>query len=133
MDISPLLERPYWVIDFLPKQVKPQSRGQFFAVEQYYLRDEGSRWKFTNILLKLNCYEDLNVCVNDEWTVNPDPAKLAEYVSECGHMDILVREALITVNNDDTYITIYNADDELRELVRRLAGAEGLFLWQPPQ
>ena len=133
MDISPLLERPYWVVDFLPEQVKPQSRGQFFAVEEYYLRDESLRGKFTNILLKLNCYEDLNVCVNDEWTLNPNPSKLAECVMECGHMDILVREALITVNNDDTYITIYNADDELLELMRRLAGAEGLFLWQPPQ
>ena len=132
MDISPLLERPYWVIDFLPEQVKPQSRGQFFTVEQYYLRDEGLRGKFTNILLKLNCYEDLNVCVNDEWTVNPDPAKLAECVRECGHVDILAGEALITVNNDDTYITIYNPDDEMLELMRRLAGAEGLFLWQPP-
>ena len=133
MDISPLLERPFWVIDILPKQVKPQSRGQFFAVEQHYLRDEGLREKFAAILLKLNCYEDLNVCVNDEWTMNPDPAKLAEGVRVCGHIDILAGQALITVNDDDTYITIYNPDDELLELMNVLAEAEGLFLWQPPQ
>ena len=37
--VERLLEAPYWVIDFLPKQVPQDSAGQFFAVEQYYLQE----------------------------------------------------------------------------------------------
>ena len=33
--IEELLEKPCYVIDFLPEQVKPSSRGQFFDVECY--------------------------------------------------------------------------------------------------
>ena len=30
--IEELLQKPYWVIDFLPQQVPADSAGQFFAV-----------------------------------------------------------------------------------------------------
>ena len=30
-----LLQKPCWVIDFLPEQVPADAAGQFFAVEEY--------------------------------------------------------------------------------------------------
>ena len=38
MDIDALLESPYWVIDFLPYQVPAGCEGQFFKIEDYYLK-----------------------------------------------------------------------------------------------
>ena len=41
------------------------SRGQFFTIEQYFLNDEQTERRcrqFCNILMKLNCYEDIAVC-----------------------------------------------------------------------
>ena len=64
MMIEEYLEKPYWVIDILPKQVPADSRGQYFEIEEYYLEHpqiDIIYKKFTNILLKLNCYEDFVV------------------------------------------------------------------------
>lgn len=38
--IEELLEKPFYVIDFLPEQVKPDARGQFFDVECYLLNSD---------------------------------------------------------------------------------------------
>ena len=38
--IEELLEKPCYVINFLPEQVKPSSRGQFFDVECYLLNSD---------------------------------------------------------------------------------------------
>ena len=38
MDIDELLNLPYWLIDFLPYRVPADSSGQFFAIEDYYLK-----------------------------------------------------------------------------------------------
>ncbi len=35
--IEELLEKPYWVLDILPEQVRKDSPGQYFAVERYFL------------------------------------------------------------------------------------------------
>ena len=40
-----LLEKPCWVIDFLPRRVPEKSGGHFFEVEQFYL-DESRRPDF---------------------------------------------------------------------------------------
>ena len=80
MTIEEYLNKPYWVIDILPKQVPADSRGQYFRIEKYFLEhpqiDDIYR-KFTNILLKLNCYNDINVSHDgDEWITNPAPHEL---------------------------------------------------------
>ena len=54
MSIEELLEKPYWIVDILPEQVKQDSPGQYFAVEKYFLT--GSRknrrcWYWTRIHL----------------------------------------------------------------------------------
>lgn len=57
--IDELLEKPCYVIDFLPEQVKPDAGGQFFDVEYYLLGSDKHFFlkdKFVNIILKLMCY-----------------------------------------------------------------------------
>ena len=55
--IEELLEKPCYVIDFLPEQVKPSSRGQFFDVECYLLNSDKHfllKDKFVNIMYLYN-------------------------------------------------------------------------------
>ena len=140
MTIEEYLERPYWVIDMLPKQVPADSKGQYFEIEKYYREHpqiDNIYRKFTNILLKLNCYEDIDVSHDgDEWITNPAPHELKAALLKCmadkQMLYIILKSAdvLITVNGDDTYMTVYNPREEMTELIRSLAGSEGLFLWR---
>ncbi len=135
-----LLEKPYWVIDFLPMQVPPESRGQFFAVEQYYLTGERREHlcrQFADVLLGLNCYYDLIVNRgDDDWVENPEPITLVTWLNEAlwhGHLCALIGEgtALLTASGGDTHLTLYNPSPELLKLVKQLATAAGLHLWRP--
>ena len=139
--IDSLLEKPYWLIDVLPKQVPAGSAGQYFKAERYFLSwlDEIS-WKFARILIRLNCYYDLQVSLDrDIWIQNESPEDLARCFEEsaASHtpLSILIGsdEALVTFSGDDHYLTLYNPDEELLELVRQCAQAEGLFVWGPKQ
>ena len=132
-----LLNKPYWVIDFLPRQVPAKGGGQFFAVEEYYLRSPMRRG-FAEILLKLNCYYDIEVCEpeTEKWQKNPPPEALFSWIAD-NEKDLCVllpaENALITANRDDLYMTVYGPSEELLQLLRSLAAASGLFLWQPPR
>ena len=132
-----LLNKPYWVIDFLPRQVPAKGGGQFFAVEGYYLRSPMRRG-FAEILLKLNCYYDFEVCEpeTEKWQKNPPPEALFSWIAD-NEKDLCVllpaENALITANRDDLYMTVYAPSKELLQLLRSLAAASGLFLWQPPR
>ena len=134
--VEGLLEKPYWVVDLLPYQVPENSRGQFFAVERYYLEEPRHKRlcrQFADVLLKLNCYHDLTVSHGDEWVKNPAPAVLAEWLTESlqhGHLCALIDDgtSLITASGGDIYMTLYNPSPDLLELVRNLANAAGLFL-----
>ena len=139
--IESLLSKPYWLIDVLPKQVPAGSAGQYFKAERYFLsrRDEISR-KFALILIRLNCYYDLQVSTDGEtWILNASPGDLArrfeESASSHSPLSIFIGSdvALVTFSGDDHYMTLYNPDEELLELVRQCAQAEGLFVWGPKQ
>ena len=133
--IENLLSKPYWLIDVLPKQVPAGSAGQYFKAERDFLSwlDEIS-WKFARILIRLNCYYDLQMSTDGE---SGSPGDLARRFEEsaASHtpLSILIGsdEALVTFSGDDHYMTIYNPDEDLLELVRQCAGAEGLFVWGP--
>ena len=139
--VEQLLETPVWVIDMLPKQVPQGSKGQFFAVEQFYLQEprHGRLCRlFADVLLKLNCYHDLHINHDDEWYKNPEPAVLVAWLNEAlqhGHLCALidVGDALITASGGDTHLSLYNPSPDLLEVVGHVANAAGLFLWQPPQ
>ena len=139
--IETLLEKPYWLIDILPKQVPAGSAGQYFEAERYFLSrlDEISR-KFAQVIIRLNCYFDLRVSIDGEtWILNESPEVLVRRFedSAASHspLSVLVGsgDALITFSGDDHYMTLYNPDEELLELVRQCAQAEGLFVWGPKQ
>ena len=135
------LNKPYWVIDILPKQVPADGKGQYFKIEKYYLEHpqiDIIHRKFSNILLKLNCYEDFNVSHDgDEWMANPAPheleAALLGSMADKQMFYIILKSAdvLITVSGDDTYMTVYNPTEESKELIDSLAVSEGLFMWKP--
>ena len=134
-----LLQAPYWVIDFLPMQVPPESRGQFFAVEQHYLtgeRHDRLRCQFADVVLKINCYHDLTVNRGgDIWVKNPEPATLAAWLDDAlqhGHLCALLDDgaALITASGGNTHLTLYNPSPSLQRLIRQLATSAGLYLWQ---
>ena len=139
--IETLLEKPYWLIDILPKQVPAGSAGQYFMAERYFLsRLDEISWKFAQIIIRLNCYYDLRVSIDGEtWILNESPEVLVRRFedSAASHspLSVLVGsgDALITFSGDDHYMTLYNPDEELLELVRQCAQAEGLFVWGPKQ
>ena len=148
MTIEDYLEKPYWVIDILPKQVPADSKGQYFRIEEYnqeHPQIDSIYRKFTNVLLKLNCYEDINVSKDDgeykssgeKWMTNPAPKDIEAMVTYCitakSMLYIILKssDALITISGDDTYMTIYNPSEEIIELLGSLATSEGLFIWEP--
>ncbi len=127
--IDELLEKHYWIIDILPKQVPAGSKGQYAAVEAYYLerkRFSEIKQRHVDLVLKLNCYMD--ICIDGE--VNPEPKILASRLP-IRHMDIRLGEALIVSEPDETNLTVYNPDEALLELLKALASREGLFVWEP--
>ena len=128
--IDDLLGKPYWIIDILPKQVPRLSCGQYGKVEHYYLKDSSIIKKQLNILLKLNCYYDLVLLRDSGQIRNPEPELLKTVVGK-EYLDILIGEALFVIDYTDTYMTVFGAEGEMLDLVRQLAAAEGLFIWQP--
>ena len=139
--LEDFFDKEYWVVDFLPKQVPENASGRFFSVEQYYLepfRYAVLREQFSEILLKLYCYYDLRMFVDDdtEGVADPEPELLAKHIKDNqGNLCILIAasEALITLGRDDTNLTVYAPSEELLELIKTLAGAVGLFVWKPKQ
>ena len=136
--IEELLERPCWVIDLLPYRVPEESAEQYFAVEEYFLKDPQNRRLrqcFVQILLKLNCYYDFLVYLNDKETAeNPSPEQLEEMILQNRDIvDIVLEEAMIVVRHDDTYMSVYDPDERLLEILKPLAAVNGLFLWKPDQ
>ena len=141
MTIEEYLNKPYWVIDILPKQVPADGRGQYFRIEKFFLEHpqiDHIYKKFTNVLLKLNCYEDIDVSHDgDEWITNPAPHELEAALLKCMadrqtfYIILKSADVLITISADDTYMTVYNPTEEVLEFIGSLASSEGLFIWQP--
>ena len=134
--IEELLEMPCLVVDFLPEQVPEKDARQYFAVEKYYLEPEryaGFREKFTDILLKLNCYYAFSVCeaAVGKFFDKPAPEWLAGKIREKKDLCVLLPEekVLITLNRDDLYMTVYNAGGKVLEILEKLAEANGMFVW----
>ena len=139
--IETLLNRPYWVIDLLPEQVPAESPGSFFAAERFFLSEEyqpALRRRFAEILLKLSCYDELEIGAPDGERLerNPEPEDLYRRVTQ-NRQDLCVllpgENALITLNRDELCMTVYNPPEKLLRRIEHLAAAEGLFVWQPPQ
>ena len=127
MTIEELLEKPYWIIDILPKQVPKDSPGQYFAIEDFFLEELLSeiKKKHINVILKLNCYMDITI--DDE--NNPAPEQIRDMMLD-RYVYIMLGDAMIFSEPDDTHLTIFNPDEKLLELIKEISSAEGLFVWR---
>lgn len=135
--INRLLNKSYYIIDFLPLQVPKKSNGQFFEVETYLLRHfkrYGLQDKFIGIILKLMCYYRSSVFENEEWMEQPSPDVIVRFVEKImqyhsGTMNVLFteKEALLVVDGDCLHLTIYNPDEEMCILLKDIATSEGMF------
>ena len=129
--IEELRQSPYWIIDILPWQVPADSAGQYFAVEGYFLHGEqfeDIKQRHIHLVLKLNCYRDITL--DDEETPNPSPVRVAQEMRK-REVCILTGQSMILSEPDTTYLTLYQPDEALLELVRTLAAGEGLYIWKP--
>ena len=138
-NIDQYFDKPYWIIDILPKQVPANSKGQYFKVEQYFLNHPELLYpKFSGTLIKLNCYEDFELGVStEEWIQNPNPETIEKTIADSFMekksllIELKSAKALITFNGDDHYMTVYNPNATLLKLLKALAASEGLFIWRP--
>ena len=129
--IDELLQAPYWIVDILPEQVPKDSPGQYFAVEEYFLTEPrltAIKQTHINVILKLNCYRD--IWLDEETTVNPPPERIAAEMFR-RRLCIMTGDSMIVSEPDDTYMTIYNPDEKLLELIKVISNGEGLFVWKP--
>ena len=135
--IEALLEKEYVVVDFLPAQVKADSPGQFFAVEEQFLTGTYARTlreSFAGLILRLNCFYDFELVDDKEekLTLNPPPEALKTRILENKEdVTLLLEDSLIQLNADDTHLTLFGPSRRLLYLVRMMAEAEGLFVWAP--
>ena len=126
--IERLLEKPFWVIDFLPEQVSAERSKQYFAVEDFCCNSQYINQlyqRFAYLIIKLSCYFDIDG--------NPSPKEIANSINNCisnGYINFLFpdNDTLITLNGGDLYMTVYNPNGRFLEMVQSLATAEGLFV-----
>lgn len=136
VDINRLLEKPCYIIDFLPQQVPKDCGGQFFKVENYLLNNYehyGLRDKYIRIILKLMCYYPVSVHWG-EWIEQPAPEQVAEIIDKIMdnhsagfNMLFPDKDALIQFEWDCMNLSVYNSDEEMRELLKQIAWSEGMF------
>ncbi|MBO4531047.1 MAG: hypothetical protein IK017_04170 [Paludibacteraceae bacterium] len=134
-DIESYLLSPVWLIDLLPKQVPANSKGQYFRIEKYYRETRAGNdilWRFIHLLLKINCYEDMDLFHESEgWTHNPAPELLEKWILGRDSLYVILPswDVMIYVD-DDLYMTLYCKNDQSLEFIGQLVTSEGLFLWK---
>jgi len=132
----------YWIIDILPEQVPAGDAGQYFRMEKFFLEPpqmEVIAGKFSRLLIKLNCYEDILVSLDGEtWSSNPSPEDLSLCMETAWQerkqlsVRLVHSDGLITFSGDDHYMTFYRPEAGILSLIRQLATSEGLFVWEAP-
>ena len=125
--IEELLEKPYWILDILPKQVPKDSPGQYFAIEGFFLKEQLTeiKKKHIGVILKLNCYVDISI----DGEKNPAPERIRDIMME-RYVYIMLGDSMILSEPDDTHMTVFNPDKELMDLIREISSSEGLFVWK---
>ena len=137
--IDELLEKPYYVIDFLPQRVPKNNSGHFFDVEYYLLNNEKRhemKNKYVNIILKLMCYYRASILWNG-WNDNPKPADIENAISEImenhsGTLNILFsdEDVLLVFEWDCLNLSVYNLSESMKEITEKIALSEGFFCWK---
>ena len=132
----------YCIIDILPEQVPAGDAGQYFRIEKFFLEQpqmEVIAGKFSRLLIKLNCYEDILVSRDEEtWSSNPAPEDISLWMETAWQerkqlsVRLVHSDGLITFSGDDHYMTFYRPEAGILSLIRQLATSEGLFVWAAP-
>ena len=133
--VDKLLEKPCYIIDFLPQQVTKDSRGQFFEVEDYLLKNferYGLKDRIIRIMLKMMCY--YSVSINNEHIEQPSPDDIAEIIEAvvrnhlgCVYVLFDSKNALLQFDGDCLHMSVYNPDEEMCEIFEKIAISEGMF------
>lgn len=127
--IEELWQTPYWIIDILPERVPKGSKGQYFAVDRYYLEYErfaAIKEKHINLILKLNCYKAISF---EDGETNPPPEVIARTMKD-KYVNIRIEDSLIVSEPDDTHLTVFNPKEELLTMIQEIIAGEGLFIWK---
>lgn len=138
--IDALMDTEAYLIDIFPKTVPQKADNRYFAVEKYFQRNRSElERKLTAIILKLYCYYDLTVVIEENITDNPQVEALTVLLKKCfsgelGYINIVLPEceAMLSLNYGDLHMTAYNVSGELKELLAQLVNAEGLFFYEAP-
>lgn len=141
LQLEQLAEMEYWVIDFLPKQVKSGSRSEILEnVEDFFKTEKELEFlseKFVNIILKTWCYFDFEIYTN-RWVERPKCETLEILISNIvkkqrGSMSILLpdEETLLQIGAGNLHMKVYNPSPDAQDVLKKLAVSEGLFWWQP--
>ena len=126
--IECLLEKSFWVVDFLPEQVSAERSKQYFAAEDFCCHSQYVNQlyqKFAYLIIKLSCYFDIDG--------NPSPKYIFDQVTDCmtnGYANFLFadEDVFVTLNGGDLYMTVYNPNEKFLQLLRSIVASEGLFL-----
>lgn len=142
--VERLLDKPYTVIDVLPRRVSPEALTRYGAFERHMLSARPIlelRKRQARVLSMLACYVPLAMSCGDcgPWSEDPTPEAMASALLACvpeagrdaGYVRLLTSDdMLITLDKDDTYLSVYNPGDDARDLLDVLAASQGLFLWR---
>ena len=134
--IDTLLEKPCYIIDFLPERVEPDNGAQYFDVEHYLLGSDkhiGLKDKFVAVILKLMCYYHVAILWNG-WVDRPSPKMIEEAVcgimgNHSGTLNVLFVEedALLVFDWDCLNLAVYNPSEKSKPIMEKIAFSEGLF------
>ena len=137
--IDELLEKPLYVIDFLPQRVPKTSSGHFFDIEYYLLNSEKRhemKSKYISIILKLMCYYRTSILWNG-WNHHPKPTDIEAAISEImenhsGTLNVLFpdEDVLLVFEWDCLNFAVYNLAENMKEIVEKIALSEGFFCWK---
>lgn len=135
--IDALLEKQACIIDIFPETVPQKPDDRYYKIEEYFQNNrESVDRKFMDIMLKLFCYFDIILVTQEGEKESPQAEQLigtleSFFEGETGYVILLFTEcdAMLSVNREDLYMTVYNAEGHLKKLISELADSEGLFLY----
>ena len=128
--IERLIDTPCWIIDILPQRVSKDMADKYVALERELLHTDELRTKLFRFLLKLNCYYRFKVILPDDEEIDDISTDSLKELAGYRYIQILIGDSLMVSDPDDMYMSVYNPTDCLLDLMSKLAGSEGLFIWR---
>lgn len=129
-NLERLQNSPCWILDILPGRVPKEKAKQYAELEKEYLHTEELERSFFKVLMKLRCYYDLRIVLPDGEEINDISAAALKELVGHKYIQILIGDSLIVSDPDDMYMSLFNPSDEMLEIVKGIAGSEGMFVWE---